>query len=64
MIRDCPNKRTLLIREIGEYSSASDSEETHHTMFATDHAAPKDIHVAPGDADRYKSLVAQRVLST
>jgi hypothetical protein len=28
MIRDCPNKRTLLIRDNGEYSLASDSEET------------------------------------
>jgi hypothetical protein len=64
MIRDCPNKRTLLIRDNGEYLSTSDSEETHHTMFATDHAAPEDVHVAPGDADRYESLVAQRVLST
>ena len=33
-------------------------------MFATDHAAPEDIHVAPSDADRYESLVVQRVLST
>jgi hypothetical protein len=53
MIRDCPNKRTLLICDHGEYSSASDSKETHHTMFATDNAAPEDVHVAPGDADRY-----------
>jgi hypothetical protein len=64
MIRDCPNKCTLLIHDNGEYSSTSDSEEPHHTMFATDHAAPEDVHVAPGDADRYESLVAQRVLST
>ena len=64
MIRDCPNKRTLLIRDNGEYSSASDSEETQHAMFATDHAAPEDVHVTPGDADRYESLVVQRVLST
>jgi hypothetical protein len=33
-------------------------------MFATNHAAPEDVHVAPGDADRYESLVGQRVLST
>jgi hypothetical protein len=64
MIRDCPNKRTLLIRDNGEYSSASDSEDTHHTMLATDHAAKAEVHVNPGDADRYESLVAQRVLST
>ncbi|WVZ97710.1 hypothetical protein U9M48_043224 [Paspalum notatum var. saurae] len=64
MIRDCPNKRTLLIRDNGEYSSASDSEETQHVMFATDHAANEEVHVDPSDADRYESLVVQRVLST
>ncbi|WVZ70922.1 hypothetical protein U9M48_019551 [Paspalum notatum var. saurae] len=64
MIRDCPNKRTLLIRDNGEYSSASDSEETQHAMFATDHAANEEVHVEPSDADRYESLVVQRVLST
>ncbi|WVZ97721.1 hypothetical protein U9M48_043235 [Paspalum notatum var. saurae] len=64
MIRDCPNKRTLLIRDKGEYSSATDSEETQHAMFATDHAANEEVHVEPSDADRYESLVVQRVLST
>ncbi|WVZ97723.1 hypothetical protein U9M48_043237 [Paspalum notatum var. saurae] len=64
MIRDCPNKHTLLIRDNGEYSSASDSEETQHAMFATDHAANEEVHVKPSDADRYESLVVQRVLST
>jgi hypothetical protein len=55
--RDCPNKRTLLIRDNGEYSSASDLEEPEHTLLATDKAATTDIHVDPGDADRYESLV-------
>ena len=64
MFRDCPNKRTLLISDDAEYSSASDSEETLHAMLATDHAAREEVHVNPGDADRYKSLVVQRVLST
>jgi hypothetical protein len=64
VIQDCPNKHTLLIRDDGEYSSASDSEETEYVMFATDHAAKAEVHVNPGDADRYESLVAQRVLST
>ena len=64
MIRDCPSKRTLLIRDNGEYSSASDSEEPQHVMFATDHAANGEVHVDPSDADRYESLVVQRVLST
>jgi hypothetical protein len=62
--RDCTNKRTLLIRDNGVYSSASDSEELEHTLLATDNAAKTDIHVHPGDADRYESLVVQRVLST
>jgi hypothetical protein len=64
VIRDCPNKRTLLIRDDGEYSSASDSEEIEHALLATDHAAKAEVHVNPGDADRYESLVVQRVLST
>jgi hypothetical protein len=63
VIRDCPNKRTMLIRDNGEYSSASDSEDTQYAMFATDHAAKAAVHVNLGDADRYESLVAQRVLS-
>ena len=62
--RDCPNKRILLICDDGEYSSASDSEEAQHALLATDHAAKTEVHVNPGDADRYESLVAQRVLST
>jgi hypothetical protein len=62
--RDCPNKRTLLIRDNGEYYSASDSEKLKHTLLATDNAAKTDIHVNPGDADRYESLVVQHVLST
>jgi hypothetical protein len=64
MIQDWPNKRTLLIRENGEYSSASDSEETSHAMIATNHAENDEVHVDPIDADRYESLVVQRVLST
>jgi hypothetical protein len=58
VIRDCPSKRTLLIRNNGEYSSTSDSEETRHAMLATDHADNEEVHVAPVDADRYESLVA------
>jgi hypothetical protein len=62
--RDCPNKRTLLIRDSGEYSSASASKELEHTLLATDNAAKTDIHVKLGDTDRYESHVVQRVLST
>jgi len=62
--RECPNKRALLIRDDGEYSSASDSDDIQPAMLATDHAAKTDVHVNPDDADRYESLVVQRVLST
>jgi hypothetical protein len=64
MIQDCPNKCALLIRDNGEYSSASDSKETNHAMIATIHAENEEVHVDPIDADMYESLVAQRVLST
>jgi hypothetical protein len=64
MIRDYPNKHTLLIRDNGEYSLASDSEKTSHAMIATNHAENKEVHVDPIDADRYESLVGQRVLNT
>jgi hypothetical protein len=59
MIQDFPNKRTLLIRDNGEYSSASDSEETSHAMIATNHEKNEEAHIDPIDADRYESLVAQ-----
>ena len=62
--RDYPNKRILLICDDGEYSSASDSEEVQHALLATDHTAKMEVHVNLGDANRYESLVAQRVLST
>jgi hypothetical protein len=64
MSRYYPNKRVLVIRDDGEYSSASDSEDIQHAMLATDHAAKAEVHVNPGDTDRYESLVVQRVLST
>ncbi|XP_062197313.1 uncharacterized protein LOC133900207 [Phragmites australis] len=64
VIRDCPNKRTMLIRDDGEYSSASDSEDVQHSMLATDHADNTELHVDSSAADRYANLVVQRVLST
>jgi hypothetical protein len=64
MFRDCPNKRTMLIRDDGEYSSASDSEDIQQTMLATDHADSKELHVDSSAADGHANLVVQRVLST
>ena len=63
MMRHCPNKRILLIRDDGEYSSASDFENSRLALLATDPAASTGVHVDPSDADRYESLVVQRVLS-
>ena len=64
MSQDCLNKRVLLIRDDGEYSSASDSEDIQHAMLVTDHVAKAKVHVNPSDTDWYESLVVQRVLST
>ena len=64
VIRDCPNKRTMLIRDDGGYSSASDSEDIQQTMLATNHADNTELHVDSSAADRYATLVVQRVLST
>ena len=59
-----PKQAYLAHHDNGEYSSESDFEETRHAMLATDHAANEEVHVTPGDADRYENLVVQRVLST
>jgi len=65
VIRDCPNKRVLIVREDGEYSSASDLDEPTYAMLATDISGhEEEEHVAALDADKYESLVVQRVLST
>jgi hypothetical protein len=52
VIRDYPNKRTLIIRDNGEYSSASDSEETIYAMLATDVARTQEEHVDAMNADK------------
>jgi hypothetical protein len=63
VIRECPNKRTLIIRDNGEYSSASGSKETVYVMLATDIAEIQEENVAATDANKYGSLVVQHVLS-
>jgi hypothetical protein len=57
MARDCPNTHTLIVRDDGEYFSASDSEDNQHTLLSTDFAAQTAVHVSPDDADRYETLV-------
>jgi hypothetical protein len=66
-VRDCSSKHVLVVRDDGEYSSASDFDEDTLALLATDHAGnddhPKE-HIGTSDADHYESLIVQRVLST
>ena len=66
MQRDCSSKRVLLIKENGEYSSASDFDEDTHALLAADHAGndgQQEEMIGAEDADHYESLIVQRVLS-
>jgi hypothetical protein len=67
VMRDCSSKRVLVIRDDGEYSSASDFDEDTLALLADDHAGnddhPKE-HIGTGDADHYESLIVQRMLCT
>jgi hypothetical protein len=66
MMRDFPNKRVMIVRDDGEYSSASDFDEDTLALLATDHAGNEDQieeHINAGEADHYESLIVQRVLS-
>jgi len=68
MMRDCPSKRALLINDNGEFTSASDIEE-EYTMLATDPVGNHDGNEEEEEqygaesADKYLSLIVQRVLS-
>jgi hypothetical protein len=57
-MHDCPSKRVLVVRDDGEYSSASDADDHEGN---DDH--PEE-HIHTGDADHYESLIVQRMLST
>jgi hypothetical protein len=66
-MRDCPSKRVLVIRDDGEYSSASDFDEDTLALLADQHEgndAHPEEHIGTGDTDHYESLIVQRVLST
>jgi hypothetical protein len=70
MMRDCPSKRALLIKDNGEYTSASDIEE-EYTMLATDPVGnhhdneeeEEEEQYGAESSDKYLSLIVQRVLS-
>jgi len=40
--RDCPSKHVLIVKDDGEYSSASDFDEDTHALLATDHAGSEE----------------------
>ncbi|XP_071678658.1 uncharacterized protein [Lolium perenne] len=66
--RECKTKRVMLVREDGEYDSASDFDEDTLALIAARDGANSDsereMEVMEADtADQYRSLVAQRVLS-
>ena len=64
--RDCPNKRVLVVKGDGGYSSASDFDEDTLALLAADHAGTKEQpeeQIGAEDADNYESLIVQRVLS-
>jgi hypothetical protein len=66
-MRDCSSKCVLVVRDDGEYSSASDFDEDTLALLADDHAGNDDYpeeHIGIGDADHYECLIVQRVLST
>ena len=67
MQRDCPSKRVLLIKDNGEYTSASDIEE-EHTLLAdpvgNDNDSDREVEQISADiVDKYLSIIAQCVLS-
>jgi hypothetical protein len=67
VMRDCPSKRVFVVRDDGEYSSASDFDEDILALLTDDHEGndnhPEE-HIGTGDADHYQSLIVQCVLST
>ena len=42
VMRDCPSKHVMVIKDDGEYSSASDFDEDTFALLATDHAGSEE----------------------
>jgi hypothetical protein len=64
VMRDYPSKRVLVVRDDGEYSSASDFNEDTLALLVDDHEGNDDHpeeHIRIGFADHYESLIVQRV---
>ena len=66
MQRDCPNKRVLVVKADGGYSSASDFDDNTRALLAADDIGsdePIEEQIGAEDAEHYASLIVQRVLS-
>jgi hypothetical protein len=60
----CSSKRVLVVKDDGEYSSASDFDEDALALLGADHAGHDDHpeeHIGTDDVDHYESLIVQRV---
>jgi hypothetical protein len=67
VMRDCSSKHILIVKDDGEYSSASDFDEDILALFVADLAGNDDHpeeHIGIGDTNHYESLIMQHVLST
>jgi hypothetical protein len=56
----------MVVKDDGEYSSATDFDEDTLALLAVDHAGSEghlEEHIDAGEADHYESLIVQRVLS-
>ena len=63
-MRDCPSKRVLVVKNDGEYSSASDLDEDTLVLLAADYVGSEkcsEEHINAGAADRYESPIVQRI---
>ena len=56
-MKNCPNKRVMIIREDGEYESASDFDEETYALLAENadgdtRPTQEEVHVTVEDADQ------------
>ena len=65
-MHDCPSKHVMVVKDDGEYSSASDFDEDTLALLAADHACSEEQpeeQIGVEDVDHYESLIVERVLS-
>jgi len=69
VMRNCPNQRALIVREDGEYTSASENEED--LAFAATNSVGQnqeneyeEEHLGAETSNKYMSIIVKRVLST